>query len=243
MQYDIIQIKMDKKLLTGIGILGMLCIIVLMSGCTEQVETNLTPSETVVAFYMAGNDGVYSKAEKYVSSDALEVMKGDLGALIGGLKGYLDKQTRGGTIEKIEITDETIRGEGSTVYFVINYKNGGTKDAYEHLIKENGVWKITIGGEDAEPPSLMVINMHSEKLDHGSYCEAEIGGEVFNLGGITAISVSVQCNVSSGSKGIGFASVGYVEGRKSVKFEVKVPLESCSASISESCKVTCENCE
>jgi hypothetical protein len=72
-------------------------------------------------------------------------MKGDLGALVGGMKGAWDKATRNGSIERIEILREEVRGEGANVYFRIHFKDGSRQDTDEKLLKENGVWKITLG--------------------------------------------------------------------------------------------------
>jgi hypothetical protein len=106
---------------------------------------NKSPSGVVEAAYMAGNRGEYSEAEKYLSSEALNAIKGGLGTLGGGTKGIWDRETRNGTIEKIEITKEEIRGEGATVYFKVYFKDGSSKDTKEPLVKETGQWKITIG--------------------------------------------------------------------------------------------------
>ena len=44
-----------------------------------------SPSKVVEAAYMAANAGEYSKAESYQSSEAIDVMKSGLGALVGGM--------------------------------------------------------------------------------------------------------------------------------------------------------------
>ena len=103
-----------------------------------------SPSETVKAAYMAANKGDYSEAERYLSSEAINTMKG-IGALGGGTKGIWDRNTRNGTIEKIEILNEDIRGEGATVLIKIHFKDGSTTDSTEPLIQENGSWKLTVG--------------------------------------------------------------------------------------------------
>lgn len=140
---------MTKQILRGVGILGMLCIVVLLSGCSIQqvktvLKTNLTPSETIEAFLMAGNDGKYSEAEKYVSSNRLAAIK-NMGVMGVSFKDLLDKLTDNGIIERIEIKNETIRGEGATVKYKIYYieKSSMPWDVHnDDLIKEDGVWKI-----------------------------------------------------------------------------------------------------
>lgn len=120
-------------------------VILSLGACSKTGLFQKTPSETVIATYMAANEGKYSEAGKYLSSEVINAMKGGLGALVGGMKGIWDQSTRNGNIERIEILREEIRGEGATVYFRIHFKDGTTKNDDEPLIKENGVWKITIG--------------------------------------------------------------------------------------------------
>jgi hypothetical protein len=105
-----------------------------------------SPGEVVKAFYLAANEGRYSEAEQMLSEDAQKAIKGDLGQLAGGFKGICDKNTKEGTITKVEVTKEDIRGEGATVVVKISFKDGSTKDEDKNsLIKEKGSWKLTIG--------------------------------------------------------------------------------------------------
>lgn len=131
--------RISQAALAAILITGF----IFFGGCDSIGQKS--PSEVVKAAYMAANEGKYSEAEKYLSSEVITAMKGGLGALAGGMKGAWDKTTRNGTIEKIEIIDEGVRGESATVKFRIHFKDGKTKDDDEPLIKENGQWKITIG--------------------------------------------------------------------------------------------------
>lgn len=102
-----------------------------------------SPGQVVRAFYTAGNAGEYSEAEKYLSAEAVGYFNGPLGGLIGGLKKGIDTQTHNGTIAKIDILKEDIRGEGATVVYTITYKDKTTANFSDPLLKENGVWKIT----------------------------------------------------------------------------------------------------
>ena len=105
-----------------------------------------SPGEVVKAFYFAANAGKYSEAEQMLSEDARRAMKGDLGQLAGGFKGICDKNTKDGTIAKVEVEKEDVRGEGATVVVKVVFKDGSTKDEDKNsLIKEKGSWKLTIG--------------------------------------------------------------------------------------------------
>ena len=103
-----------------------------------------TPSEVVKAAYMSANKGLYSEVKNCMSSEALTLLKGELGAMVGGLKGVWDEATHQGNINKIEILKEEVRGEGAKVYVKLTYKDGSTKNDDESLIKENGEWKISV---------------------------------------------------------------------------------------------------
>jgi hypothetical protein len=54
-----------------------------------------------------------------------------------------DEDTRNGTIVKVEILKEEIRGEEAKVHYRIHYKDGQTKDDDASLIKEKGEWKLS----------------------------------------------------------------------------------------------------
>jgi len=114
----------------------------LLNGCGGIGQKS--PSEVVRAFYMAANEGKYSESEKYLSSEALNALKSGMGMFVGGMKGLLDKATRNGRIEKVEILKEEIRGEGAEVRFRVFFKDGDSKKDSETLIREDGVWKISI---------------------------------------------------------------------------------------------------
>lgn len=103
-----------------------------------------SPSQATQGAYEAANQGKYSEIESYMSSEALSAMKGDLGAMAGGVKGIWDKETHNGTITKIEILREEVRGEGAKVYFRLYFKDGTKKENSVPLIREKGHWRLTI---------------------------------------------------------------------------------------------------
>jgi hypothetical protein len=119
-----------------------LALVVLTTHC--DAADSSSPSETVKAFYDAANRGKYDEARKYLSSEFLKALDGALGAKGGGTRGILDRATRDGTIEKVEVIKEEIRGDGAIVHMKLHLKGGNTELENPPLIKEKGAWKITI---------------------------------------------------------------------------------------------------
>jgi len=77
--------------------------------------------------------------------NADKLLHGDMGALVGGIKGVCDTMTRNGKLVKVEIIKESERGEGADVTSRLHFKDGSTNDDHEPLIKVNGDWKISTG--------------------------------------------------------------------------------------------------
>ncbi len=132
---------MNRRILFLLGFL-----FAVVTGACQTLVGN-SPGGVVRGFYKAANEGRYSDAEQYLSTDTLTAIKGPLGQKAGGFKKISDDNTRNGQIKEIEITKEDIRGERATVYARIVFKDGQTKnDDVTELIKEKGDWKIALGG-------------------------------------------------------------------------------------------------
>lgn len=130
---------------------GLLLLLIMLgglqaNGCSSGILAS-SPSTVVKDSYMACNAGNYSKAESYLSSDLKNVVSGGMGMMAGGIKGICDNASHNGTISEVDIRSESIRGEGATVVADIHFKDGSSKAAdITQLIKENGDWKISPGG-------------------------------------------------------------------------------------------------
>jgi hypothetical protein len=127
-----------NRVLMIVPILG-----IVITGCDSIPVFRKSPADVVKATYKAANEGRYSEAEKYLSSDFLNSPWRGLGA--SSLKAQWDALTKNGSLETIEILKEDVRGEGARVHFRLHFKDGATQDSAEPLIQENGVWKITVG--------------------------------------------------------------------------------------------------
>jgi len=123
---------MKRNLLMVNGVL-MLGAALLLSGCGGG-----GPSGTVKAWFNAMNDAKYSEAIEYLGAGLVEVGK------IDGGKSMSDEMTHQGTMTKLEIVSEEVRGEGATVKVRVHFKDGGVEDQDVSLVKKDGKWKVTM---------------------------------------------------------------------------------------------------
>ncbi len=106
-----------------------------------------TPAEVMKTFASTANEGQYAALEKFLAADTVTWIKSPAGQSAGGVKGICDQWTRKGTIKSFEIVKEEILGDRATVTARILYKDGSVLDPdVTRLIKENGAWKIAMGG-------------------------------------------------------------------------------------------------
>ncbi len=105
-------------------------------------RANKSPSQIVRDLYDAANAGRYVAAEKYFCADARKYIKG---AYPRGLKALCDQQTRYGTLVKVEILKEEIKGDEATVMAKLWFKDKTAIAEKTKLIKERGEWKIAFG--------------------------------------------------------------------------------------------------
>lgn len=126
---------------------ALLIVCISFIACKGTSPFQKSPGDVVKAFYTAANEGRYSDAKALLSEGLKKIIDGDLGQANGGIKGACDDASKLGTITKVEILKQDIRGEGATVIATVFYKDGSKKnDDKTQLILENGSWKITNGG-------------------------------------------------------------------------------------------------
>jgi uncharacterized protein (DUF2252 family) len=116
-------------------------VMVLSVGCSGTGFLSKSPSQVVVASEMAGNAGKYSEARSYIAQGLQQMI--DQRGGDAELKRHIDEDTKNGTIARVEILKEEIRGEGASVSYRIYYKDGQTRDDNATLIKEKGEWKLS----------------------------------------------------------------------------------------------------
>lgn len=124
--------------------LGLLVLLVI--GIAPTLPAQSTPTEVVKAFYAACNDGSYSKAEKLATKESIDYLKATF-ALAGSVKGYCDQLTEEGTLVRLEITGEKVRGEGARVTFNFHFKGGRSEPGEEALVKTEAGWRVQVLGQ------------------------------------------------------------------------------------------------
>jgi hypothetical protein len=121
-----------------------LLVLFALCGCNGGSPFHASPTSVAKTFYSSCNAGEYSKAEATLTPDAKKFLQEGLGVMAGGIKGVCDKISRNGTLTSVDVTDETIRGEGATVTDKIHYKDGTSIDDHGNFMKIDGSWLITL---------------------------------------------------------------------------------------------------
>lgn len=113
---------------------------------TALFQKQKQPREVVNTFFSLANKAKYSEAEELLSEGSKNFLKSAfLQIILGGIKGYCNERTENGTLVKLDILKEYVRGEGATVLVKLTFKDGSTiSNCKIPLVKENGVWKISI---------------------------------------------------------------------------------------------------
>jgi Domain of unknown function (DUF4878) len=121
--------------------------------CANMFEKS--PSAVVQAFLAAANEGRYSDAQEMLSEGARNVyVNSERGQGAGGIRGICDQITKNGSIAKVVIVKEEIRGEGAVVTADVTFKDGSSVKGDQNpipLMKEEGAWKLTLGPAPSSP--------------------------------------------------------------------------------------------
>ncbi|MBL8981948.1 MAG: DUF4878 domain-containing protein [Gemmatimonadetes bacterium] len=118
----------------------------LLAGLVAWSPVQTTPSEVVQAFYKACNEGKYSVAEALATKETVDYLKNTM-SMAGGLRGYCDAMTEEGTLTKVEILTERIRGEGARISLKFHYKSAPEETGEETLLKTPAGWRIQVLGQ------------------------------------------------------------------------------------------------
>jgi len=111
-----------------------------LAGCGKR----LSPSEVVTAMYDAANAKEYAKAKGLLTTEVKEKLNSRDARVMNVWRTTCDSNTMYGTITKVEIVDEKIKGDAATVTATIHYKKHPTKENDKtYLAKEKGRWRIS----------------------------------------------------------------------------------------------------
>lgn len=103
-----------------------------------------SPETTVKAFYEHLNKAEYSKAKDLYTTEARQLVDGQLMALAGGFAKFAEHETKGGTIQEVKIFSAEARGEGATVQYQVLYRDRSSATKSVSLTKEGGSWKMGV---------------------------------------------------------------------------------------------------
>ncbi len=124
----------------GVLSLSVISVTIAMAGCSKLGIGQKSPGEVAQAAIMAVNAGKISEYKQYLSEDAITVLSQHGG--LGVVMQEMQKDPRFGTVARVEILKEEIRGETAKVSLRVYYKNGQTEEDSMSLIKEKGEWKL-----------------------------------------------------------------------------------------------------
>lgn len=130
-----------KKQITLIILLALL--VSCASGCGGGGET---PSDIVKAFYRAGNEGNYAKANSYMSVHFQAGMQIASPGIMPSFEEQMDAATKMGDITRIEITGGEKFGVGqpAMVYLTLYFRDGSQEKDIVTLRQEDERWKIVM---------------------------------------------------------------------------------------------------
>jgi len=119
--------------------------VILIACCGCGGTGTLRPSDVVKKYYGFCNVGDYSRIDDLLSVDAKRIVLRGFGDFAGGVSGGCARDTRERTYTGLDIKTEEIRDEVAIVIADIHYKDKNDRIGHATvLIKEGGVWKLSI---------------------------------------------------------------------------------------------------
>lgn len=143
---------------------ALVLVFVMAAACGKNLNPfEKSPGDTVRSLYTACNDARYSEVEPLFTENLRTMFKSPQAVASGGVKKACDRMSHSGTIAKIEIMKEEVRGEGAVVTANISFKDGPPLEGDRtDLIKEGGSWRIT--GATPERASSASSGLATAKL-------------------------------------------------------------------------------
>ena len=104
------------------------------------------PQGTVQDFYRHINEGDYANAMTLYSAEALDLWEDSGDAAESGFADWAKGVTRSGSVDRVEIVEETLTEQTANVSFEVRYTDGSTSSHSVELVQEEGRWKMGLVG-------------------------------------------------------------------------------------------------
>lgn len=133
-------------------VLGGLCLTVLLASCSTAARQS--PGEALETALISASEGDLETTELYFSDDMTTAMDRGVGAFLGGTAGFAEYYTREGGLENVEVLDEDIDTQRTTVTVRMEYESApGRGDYFGYgsqkveetdwdMVREEDGWKI-----------------------------------------------------------------------------------------------------
>ena len=128
-------------------VLAVLGLFAFAAGVFEE-----SPSEALESAYRAANEGDYETANGYLSSRILNgIEEGAPPPSAVQLEEFWDATTQNGTVTRISVYDEEVRGREAKAEIGLSFEEGGASGTVVGLIREDDGWKLAPGEAPRSP--------------------------------------------------------------------------------------------
>lgn len=117
----------------------LICLCVLLFGC-KLFSSSSTPQATTIAFYKSLGEGEITEATEMIS-DRFKTPE-NTERLRSAMYAVMEVMQKNSGLERVEISNEVTTGPQCTLTVSLFYKNQIRHTSDQHLVKEDGVWKI-----------------------------------------------------------------------------------------------------
>ncbi|USK72629.1 DUF4878 domain-containing protein [Peribacillus asahii] len=131
---------MKKKII--ITALGLLIALSAVATVVYTSPKELTPAETVTAFYDEAKALDVEGSKEYVSTDILKAFENGGFWHYGSYGGFISNYEQNVKTVKPIINTQSIKGNSASIDVIITYTNDRKEKQKYLLVKENSQWKI-----------------------------------------------------------------------------------------------------
>lgn len=140
---------MNHRIITQTHI--VLCLLLMLCSSRNVAGADdASPVEIIKRCIAAANDQNYDEAASYIDPGEIDFLNNNAAAFPGGLRGLFDFWAKNGTVETCNVSNEQIRGAVAVAFVHIKYKDGGTENHWNALVRRGGGWKLAFRDADAK---------------------------------------------------------------------------------------------